>query len=154
VVKNLGDACGTPNLAANARATASSQARGNEAPTAVAGDVSTSWRAELPSDQWLELHFARRTTVNEFRIKEDPSSSIIRYVIQRWDDGLSKWVGCFNGRTIGPDFVAPILSRSTRKVRLFVTRTTQGSPCIREFGVYNDTTGEPYNLAPSGRRGK
>ena len=145
LVKNLSGACSTANLAAKAKATASSQAAANEAAKAIDGKAATAWKATAATDQWLQLDFARPTTINEFRIKEDASSSVIRYVIERWDDKASRWLSCFNGRAIGPGFVAPIVSRTVRKVRLLVIRTTKGNPCIREFEAYNDTTGKVFN---------
>ena len=141
LVKNLSDACSTSNLAAKAKATASSRVSGKEAPRAIDGKTATSWRAASAADQWLQLDFGGLKTLNEFKIKEDASSSVVRYVIECWDDRNSRWVGCFNGGTIGPDFMAPIVSRTTRKARLFVMRTTKGNPCIAEFEAYNDTTG-------------
>ena len=143
LVKNLSDACSTPNLAAKAKATASSQEPGNEASRATDRKAATFWKAAASTDQWLELDFGKPTTVNEFRIKEDTSSSVIRYVIELWSDRTSRWVGCFNGRAIGPDFIAPIVSRTIRKVRLLVVRTDNGNPCISEFEAYNDTTKAP-----------
>ena len=139
--KKLGDACSTKNLAAKAKATASSQAAGNEAANAGDGKPSTAWKAKSPADEWLQLDFGKLTTINEFKIKEHPSSSIIRYAIECWDDKAKGWVSCFNGRGIGPDFMAPIVSRTTPKVRLLVMRTTKGNPGISEFEAYNDTTG-------------
>jgi len=114
-----------------------------------------SWRqtpiqAASSNDRRLQLDFARPTTINEFRIKEDASSSIIRYVIECWDAKDSRWVGCFNGRTIGPDFIAPIVSRTTQKARLFIMRTTGGNPAICSFEAYNDTTGEVFNVPVGG----
>ena len=53
---------------------------------------------------------------------------------------------CFNGATIGADFVAPIVSRKTKKARLMILRTTQGNPSIGSFEAYNDTTGEVFNV--------
>ncbi len=49
-------------------------------------------------------------------------------------------MGCFNGMSIGPGFIAPIVSRNTRKVRLFIVRTTSGNPSIAEFEAYNGAT--------------
>ena len=112
-----------------------------------------SWKAPSSSDQWLQLDFAGPTAINEFKIKEDPSSSVIRYVIECWDDKASRWVGCFNGRAIGPEFVAPIVGRTTTKVRLFVRRTTSGNPGIAEFEAYHDTTGG-LELAAVGQPGR
>ena len=140
-VKNLSDACSTPNLAARAIASASSQAPGNEAAKAIDKNPATCWKAASADDQWLELVFPGPQTVNEFRIKEDPSSSVIRYVIECWDAKAPRWVGCFNGRTIGPDFIAPIVSRTTKKVRLRIMKTDSGNAAISAFEVYNDTTG-------------
>ncbi len=140
-VKNLSKACSTRNLAARATASASSQEAGSEAAKAIDRSATTSWKATASTDQWLQLDFGRLTAISEFRIREDASSSVVRYVIQCWDAKASKWVGCFNGRTIGPDFMAPITSRRTRKVRLRVMRTKSGNPGIGSFEVYYDTTG-------------
>jgi hypothetical protein len=84
------------------------------------------------------------TTINEFKIKEDPSSSVIRYVIECWDGKTSRWVSCFNGRAIGGEFVAPIVSRSTQRVRLRVMQTNSGNPGIAEFEAYNDAKGMAF----------
>jgi len=150
VLKDLSDACSTPNLAANATASASSQAPGSEAAKAVDGNAATSWKAASAGDQWLQLDFAEPTTVNEFKIKEDASSSVIRYVIECWDDKESRWVSCFNGRNIGPEFMAPIVSRTTKKTRLFIMTADGGNPCISAFEVYNDTSSEVFNVARGG----
>ena len=101
-------------------------------------------------DEWLQLQFALPMTLNEFRIKEDPSSSVVRYVIECWNDKAGQWVGCFNGRTIGSDFMAPIVGCTTTKVRLLIKKTTNGTPCIAEFAAYNDTTSGPPDPPPSG----
>jgi len=139
-VRNLSDACGTPNLAPRAIASASSHEPAHEAAKATDGKTATGWKATASADQWLQLDFGKPTTINEFRIREDASSSVARYSIESWSDKASRWVGCFNGRTIGADFVAPIVSRTTRKVRLLIGRTEHGNPCINEFEAYNDTT--------------
>ena len=144
-IKSLAKACSSTNLAAKAKVTASSAATGNEAAKIVDGNEGTSWKADGPKDQWVQLAFATPVAINEFKIKEDPSSSIIRYVIEYWDAKDNKWKGCFNGRGIGQDFVAPIVSRTTQKVRLMVLQTTNGNPCITEFGAYNDTPGDSFN---------
>jgi hypothetical protein len=127
-------------LVAGSTASASSQAPGNEAAKAIDKNPATCWKAVSADDQWLELAFAGVQAVNEFRIKEDPSSSIIRYVIECWDAKASRWIGCFNGRAIGPDFIAPIVSRTTKKMRLRILKTESGNPAIGAFQVYNDTT--------------
>ena len=145
VLKDLSAACSTPKLDAKASApteVAASEAAGSEAAKATS----------------IELDFGKPTMVNEFKIKEAPLSSVVRYVIQCWDDKESKWVGCFNGRTLGADFVAPIVSRTTSKARLLILATNKGNPDIAEFAAYNDTTGEVFNVkkgeSPKGRVGK
>ena len=145
VVKNLKQACSSPNLAAKGKITASSAVAENEAAMVVDGKEGTVWKADGAPEQWLQVDFTEPTTINEFRIKEDPSSQIIRYVIQAWDAKNKKWIGCFNGRGIGQDFIAPIVSRTTDKVRLLVLQSARGNPCLTEFGVYNDAAGTPFN---------
>ena len=156
VLKDLSAACKTAKLAA--KASASSEAAGNEAAKAADDDAATAWKATAAEDQWIQLDFGKPTTVNEFKIKEDPSSSVIRYVIECWDDKASKWVGCFNGRAIGAEFVAPIVSRTASKARLMIRKTTKDNPSIGSFEAYNDTTGEVFNVArggvPPARAGK
>jgi len=148
VVKNLSDACSTLNLAPGATASASSQESGYEPAKAIDGDPDTAWKATASTDQWLELEFAVPMTINEFLINEDPSSSTNRYKIEYWDDADSQWRSCFNGyadasRPIGSAFVAPIVSRTTQKVRLTIRNTLSGNPAIREFAVYNDLVDPP-----------
>lgn len=138
LIKPLSKACGTDNLAKAAKASASSSVPGHDPANAIDGKNATAWKAAAPTDQWIELDFGRPTTLNEFRIKEDASSSTARYVIECWDDKAAKWIGCFNGLTIGPDFMAPIVSRTTTKARLLVKRTLSGNPAIAEFQAYND----------------
>ena len=145
LVKPLFKACSSPNLALQAKASASSAVDGNEAALAVDGNEGTLWKATGPAGQWLELTFAAPTRINELRLKEDPSSSICRYVIQCWDAPGKKWVSCFNGRGIGADFIAPIISRTTQKVRLQVIQTTKDNPAITEFAAYNDPSGDAFS---------
>jgi len=140
-VKNLDDACAAPDLAAKATAAASSQEPGCEAAKAIDRDAATAWKAASADDQWLELAFAAPQTVNTFRLREDPASSVIRYVIEYWDAKASRWMSAFNGRAIGSDFVAPIVGRRTTKVRLRIMRTGGGPAAIAAFEVYNDTAG-------------
>ena len=156
-VTDLSQACGSPNLARRAKAKASSQKVGSEASRATDGNAATAWTATSPGDQWLQLAFPSTQTINAFRISEDPDSSVIRYEIQCWDDKAKKWIGCFNGRTIGPNFIAPIVSRKTRGVRLHIMRTTRGNPAIKELGVYNgtgQTFNDPNGMAARQRVGK
>jgi hypothetical protein len=145
IVKNLREACSTPNLVRKVEVTASSEVAGNEAAKAADLDAATFWKAEGSADQWLQITFPTAQTINEFRIKEGPASSIVRYEIQAWDAEGEKWASCFNGRGIGAEFVAPIASRTTQKVRLRVISTNEGSPAVSEFEVFNDTTGNPFN---------
>jgi len=152
-VKKLADACGTANLAAGAKAAASSQAPARAAANAVDGKPATAWQAASAANEWLQLDLPKPVTINEFRIREHPSSSVIRYVIQCWDAKAARWVGCFNGRAIGPSFIAPIVSRTTPKVRLLVLRTQRGRPAITEFEAYNDTRGT-IKTTPKPRQGK
>jgi len=156
VLKDLSAACSTPKLAATA--SASSDVAGREAAKATDDDPATAWKASAQENPWIELDFGGATAVNEFRIREDPASSVIRYVIQCWDEKSSTWMSCFNGRAIGADFVAPIVGRTVRKARLLVIRTESGAPSIAEFAAYNDTTGEVFNVArggvPPNRAGK
>jgi len=120
-VKDLVGACSTPKLPAR---------------------VSTDKK-----EGWIQLNFGKPVTVNEFRIGEKPSSSVSRYAIECWDERRSKWVSCFNGRGIGPSFVAPIVSRTTSKARLRLMATKKGEPRIAEFAAFDDPTGEPWNVA-------
>jgi autotransporter-associated beta strand protein len=145
IVKNLAQACSTPNLAGSATVSASSGGAGFEANKAVDGNTATAWKPTGAAGEWLQLEFPAPIRINEFKIREDPSSSVIRYVIQRWDDAAGRWCDCFNGRGIGAEFVAPIVSRSTRLVRLMILQTTSGNPSIREFEVYHDATGELFS---------
>ena len=150
IYKDLSKACSTPNLAKKAKAAASSEAAANKAAMAIDGKPDTFWKpAAATGEQWLRLGFPAATTVNEFKIKEGPSSAISWYQIQYYDDkaaASNKWISCFNGMSIGGEFVAPIVSRTTRGVRLVVMSTKDGNPpCISEFEAYNDTSGEVLN---------
>jgi len=140
LVKKLSDACSTDNLSLKAKFTASSQALNSDAIKAKDGKADTAWKAKDENESWLQLEFAVPTVVNEFRIKEDSSSSISRYAIEAWDEQASRWASCFNGMNIGAEFVAPIISRKAKKFRLVVIRTDKGEPAITEFEAYNDTT--------------
>ncbi len=153
-VKSLADACGSANLARRAKVSASSQAAGGEASRAVDGQATTAWKADSDAEQWLQVEFARPTAINEFKISEAPSSSIIRYAIECWDDKLSRWVSCFNGRGIGPEFVAPIVGRTTTRARLRILRTNKGPAGIAEFAVYDDPPGKLLNLDTTPPRNK
>ena len=147
-VIELDKACGTKTLAPQARATASSQDGDHTAARAVDRSTVTAWRAAAGGPQWLELSFPEATTINEFRVQEDPSSAVQRYAIERWDDKAGRWASCFNGMEIGAGFVAPVVPRTVRKVRLHILRTARGRPGIAEFEAYHNTAGKVYNLTP------
>ncbi|MFT7513321.1 MAG: hypothetical protein ACI9QL_002532, partial [Candidatus Omnitrophota bacterium] len=156
-VINLSEACNTPNLALRAKAYASSQQRGHEAGKVNDGNSDSAWRAASSEGQWVQLVFPTEQAIEEVRIKEDPSSSITRYEIQYADAKSRKWIGCFNGMAIGDDFIAPIISRKTRALRLRIIATQDGNPAIREFSAYH-AAGEAFNDADgteaTGRIGK
>jgi len=145
LVRNLGEACATKSLTDKARVMASSAVAGNEAAMAIDGKEATCWKATTAADQWLQIVFPAPRAINEFQIKEDATSSVARYVIQCRDPENKKWVDCFNGRTIGRNFVAPVVGRTTLGVRLMILRTSTGSPAISEFGVFNDSGGTLFN---------
>jgi hypothetical protein len=69
------------------------------ASAAKAAETATNWKATASTDQWLQLDFGKPTTIDEFRIREDASSSVARYSIEPWSDKASRWMGCFNGRS-------------------------------------------------------
>ncbi|MDH3585291.1 MAG: hypothetical protein OER86_13895, partial [Phycisphaerae bacterium] len=123
-VKDLAAACSTPPLPAG-RTTSSPGA----------------------SDPWVQLDFPKPTRINEFRIREKAGSSVIRYRIETWDSRKSAWVSCFNGREIGNEFVAPVVSVTTRRARLRLLQTKAGDPAIVEFAAFDDPPGEPWNVA-------
>ncbi|MCY3019437.1 MAG: discoidin domain-containing protein [Planctomycetota bacterium] len=156
VLKDLSAACSTPRLPA--KVSTSSEVPGGEAAKAGGNDSATAWKATVPESQWLQLDFGRPATITEFKLKEDPVSSVARYVIECWDDKAPKWISCFNGGAIGGEFVAPIVSRTTSKARLVIVRTIKGNPVITSFEAYNDTTGEVFSVpvggVPPGRTGK
>jgi len=158
VVENLSQAGSTPNLAGAGTATASSAEAGSEAGKAVDRSAATAWKAAAATNQWLQIAFAAPQTVNAFRLKEAPGSSITRYAIESWDAAKKQWISCFNGLGIGPEFLAPIVARTTRGVRLVVLQTAGGPPALSEFEVYNDTAGEVFNdptgQAAEGKLGK
>ena len=118
VVRKLSDACTSPNLAAKAKVTTSTK----------------------DNDRWTQIEFGTPTAINEFKLKEDASSSINRYRIECWDDKANRWIGCFNGMEIGKEFVAPIVGRVTTKARVLVMQTSKGEPAIASFEAYHDTT--------------
>ena len=109
------------------------------------------WSATAEKGSWVVLDFGSPLPISEFKIKEDPSSTVNRYVIEFWDEGKSDWVGCFNGAAIGGEFIAPIVSRTTRKARLAILRATAGEPKIVSFEAYGDAPGEIFNETAGGK---
>ena len=134
-IKDLSQSCG--GTKAPAKQSNSSKAAVEKAKAA--GDAS----AENP---WLQIEFSKPTKINEFKLKEDPASSISRYRIECWDDKKSAWVGCFNGRNIGAEFVAPIVECTTKKARLLILQTDSGDPSILAFEAYADTLGDAFTV--------
>ena len=95
---------------------------------------------------WIEINFGKPAIINEFLIKEEKGSSITRYVIELWNTQNDKWMSCFNGRSIGQDFVAPIVQRETTKARLRVIQTQNNQAKVTEFSAFKDSHGEPWNV--------
>ena len=144
LVQDLSQACATSNLALEAKATASSEAAGHGAASAHDDNPDSAWVARSATGEWIQFVFPRPQTVNEIRLKEASSSSILRYEIQYADTRTKTWVSCFNGREIGADFVAPIVSRKTSGFRLRILQTRNGNPGIAEFAAYNGKA-RPFN---------
>jgi hypothetical protein len=103
------------------------------------------WSASDAEGHWVTLEFSKPTQVSEFKLKEKSGSQISRYVIECWDQQRNDWVGVFNGATVGPEFMAPIVSRTTEKARVSVLHTIKGEPQIESFEAFHDTTGESYS---------
>jgi hypothetical protein len=144
-VINLSAACSSPNLALGAKASASSEQAGSTSSSAHDGKSSTVWKPVSSEGEWLQLVFPAPQAINEFRIREDPSSSITCYEIQYADAKTGDWIACFRGRDIGEGFIAPIVSRTTRGVRLRIIATSSGNPAISEFEVYSAPGGAAFN---------
>ncbi|RCL39900.1 MAG: hypothetical protein DBX00_01195 [Verrucomicrobia bacterium] len=134
LVTDLTAACTTSNLALKAQA--SSGAAGSSAAGAHDGNPETSWIGGTSDAQWLQLSFAEAQSINEIRLQEDPASSITRYQIQYLHPETNAWTSCFNGMKIGGVFIAPIVTRKTKGLRLKIMATDKGRPAIREFEAY------------------
>ncbi|MAT47875.1 MAG: hypothetical protein CMO35_10675 [Verrucomicrobiaceae bacterium] len=142
LVTDLSGACATPNLALAAKA--SSGTGNTSAGNSNDGDLKTSWIGGPGEGEWLQLSFHEPRTINELRIREDPASSITRYQVQYADPVTRTWKSCFNGMHIGGDFIAPIVERRTKGLRLKIIATKKGRPVIREFEAYRGS-GRPFN---------
>ena len=136
LVQDLSKAASTENLALEAATAASSQLQGFEAGAINDGNTETAWKPSASGEQWVQIVFPSERTINELRIREAPSSTVVRYEIQYADARTRTWKSCFNGREIGPDFIAPIVARKTRGFRLRIIETVKGSPAIREFSAF------------------
>lgn len=136
LTRNLSAAASGTNLALATTAASSTQQAGFEASKGKDGNPASVWRPSTSGNEWLEITFANPSPVNELRLREEAGSAINRYVIQYWDAATSTWAGCFNGRTMGTNFIAPIVTRTTTKLRLSITSTTTGTPGIAEFEAY------------------
>ena len=95
---------------------------------------------------WLQLDFGKVVPVNEFRLDEKAGSSLRRYQLEYWDSARGRWASCFNGRTMGPAFVAPVVTRRTSKARLRLLDTESGPPGMAGFAAYHDPLGEAWNV--------
>jgi len=106
----------------------------------------------------IELDFGKPVPITEFMLGEEQGSSVIRWAIYCWDAKAEKWVNCFNGRTMGGEFVAPIVARTTPKARLRLMQTSGGEPKVGTFEAFEDTTGDVFNVArgqdPPPRQGR
>ena len=105
-------------------------------------EVKTAWRSDsgTSAGEWLELDFGAPRRVDYLVVDENMFSSVSRFAIQTWDADASLWRDCFNGGTIGPEFLVTIVPVTTRKIRLVVHRTAYGSPGINEIEAYSATT--------------
>ena len=52
----------------------------------------------------------------------------------------------FNGSGIGAEFVAPIVTRTTTKLRLRVIATTKDKAALTAFEAYNDIPGDALDV--------
>ena len=144
VVQDLSKAAASRNLALEATASASSEVDGFESATVRDGKNHTAWKPSPEGAQWVQLVFPSERIINEVRLAEAPTSSVLRYEIQYADPTTRTWKSCFNGREIGPDFIAPIVARKTRGLRLRIFQTRSGTPVISEFAAYN-SKGRPFS---------
>ena len=96
------------------------------------------------------LDFGRPVSINEFKLKEDPTSGISRYIIETWDDKNSQWKSCFNGRGIGGEFVCAIVPQTTSKARLRVIANSKEKAVLTAFDAHHDPLGDPLNVARGG----
>ena len=103
--------------------------------------------ASATEGQSFVLDFGRPVAINEFKLKEDSTSGISRYIIEYWDDKKAGWMSCFNGMGIGGEFIAAIVPRTTSKARLRVLANSKDKALITAFEASNDPLGDPLNVA-------
>ena len=103
--------------------------------------------ASATEGQSFVLDFGRPVAINEFKLKEDSTSGISRYIIEYWDDKKAGWMSCFNGMGIGGEFIAAIVPRTTSKARLRVLANSKDKTLLTAFEAYNDPLGDPLNVA-------
>jgi len=103
-------------------------------------DVKTTWRSDsgTSTGEWLQLEFDQPKRVDFLILRENAFSSISRFAIQAWDAKTSGWRDCFQGGSIGADFLAVLVPVTTPKIRLYVHRTAYGSPGVNELEVYGE----------------
>ncbi len=157
VVQDLSKAAAGTNRALEAITACSSEAEGFESGRINDAREGTAWKPSKPGEHWVQIVFPSERTISELRIKEDPSSSILRYQIQYADASTKSWKSCFNGRKIGSDFIAPIVARKTRAVRLRIIQTVSGPPAIRELSAYEGSGrafSDPDGILAGGTIGK
>jgi len=139
IVKSKGLNMDTP---LPAKATASSFNHGHPVDNATDKNAKSAWQSDsgTSAGEWLELDFGEPRRVDYLVIDENMFSSVSRFAIQKWDADASLWRDCFNGGTIGPEFLVTIVPVTTRKIRLVVHRTAYGSPGINAIEAYSVST--------------
>jgi small nuclear ribonucleoprotein (snRNP)-like protein len=112
---------------------------------AIDGSVASSWTAEVDdTSPWLEVSFARETTINRAVISE-AGNHVTGYSIQYWDEDNQVWQTAYTGTTIGSQATNLFSDIRTTKVRLSII-SMLAQPSIKEFGLFAD-----QNLAMSAK---
>jgi len=137
---NGDNACGFPNLALCATASASSVwSAGYEATQATDGNGGTRWNSANgeTAGAWLALDFGALATFDTIVLKE-AITRITGYRLQYWDG--STWRDILSGNSIGATKTHTFAALTAQWVRLYVTSTvsggSSGTPTIYEFEVY------------------
>ena len=138
------------NLAADAKATASSAASGSgfHAPAAVLdGDPETAWTpADTAPPAWLEFELSGRREFNTLLIGEDirAGQRIESFSLEERDGG--GWREIARATTIGYRRVLRFPSVSASRVRV-VFSGVRAAPVISEFGLYRSPSGPSSAVA-------